>query len=241
MFAKPTSALLVTLVLAATSVVAAEGPDASSGFLTDYSLLKPAAKGQVGQFIYIAPTAVERLGAYNAGLVDQPALAIAADSKVKSLKPDDAKLIADAFRQVMSDELAKGYQIVDRPGKGVLAIRTSFSNVYVQKKGRGLLGYTPVGFVVSTAKGALLDDVMDKVKLTQVVVEAEILDSVSGEVLAAVQDRHGDRTNKKEYASWKEVEGALSVFAQRLKCNLDNARVTPDKRQDCLLIVAPSA
>ena len=217
---------------------AADAPDAGSGFLSDYSLLKPSAAGQVGQFIYIAPNATDKLAGYNAVMVDQPAFALAPDSKLKSIKPDDAKIIADAFRGVITDELAKGYLVVERPGKGVLGLRTSFSNVYVQKKGRGILGYTPVGFVVTTAKGALVDDVLDKVKLAETTLEAELVDSETGEVLAAVQDHLGNRANKKELSSWKEANDELSVWSQRLTCQLDNARELPANRKDCTTIVA---
>lgn len=219
--------------MGAASVFAQDGPDSSSGFLTDYSLLKPSAEGQVGTWVYVAPGAAEKAGAYKAVIIDQPAFAIAPDSKVKSLKPDDVKVIADAFRKVIADELSPSYQVVDQPGEGVLGLRTSFSNLYVQKKGRNVLGYTPVGFVVQTAKGALVDDVMDKVKLTQATIEVEIVDSATGEVLAAAMDERGKHADKKEYATWKEVEVVLTQYAKRVKCNLDNARAPAEQRTDC--------
>ncbi len=151
-------------------------------------------------------------------------LAIAPDSKLKSLKPDDSKLIADALRQVITDEIAKGYTIAEGPGNGVLDVRTNLSNVYVEKKVRNILGYTPVGFVVQTAKGALLDDAMDKIKLAQVTLEAEIVDSKSGEVLAAVVDARGNRADKKEFTSWSELEAEMTVWSKRLKCYLATCR-----------------
>jgi hypothetical protein len=230
---------LFALLCASQVATAADAPDASSGFLSDYSLLKPSAGGQAGEFIYVAPDAVETLVGYSAVMVDQPAFALAPDSKLKSMKPDDAKIIADAFREVITNELAKKYTVTSTPGKGVLGLRTSFSNVYVEKKGRGILGYTPVGFVVTTAKGALVDDVLDKVKLAQTTLEAELVDSESGAVLAAVQDHIGNRADKKEFTSWKEANAELNVWAQRVTCNLDNARVVPASRQDCTKIVAP--
>jgi len=231
--------VLFALVCTAEIASAADAPDPSSGFLSDYSLLKPSGAGQVGKFIYIAPNATETFVAYSSMMVDQPAFALAPDSKLKSIKPDDAKIIVDAFRQVITDELAKGYKIVDTAGKGVLGLRTSFSHVYVQKKGRGILGYTPVGFVVTTAKGALVDDVLDKVKLAETTLEAELVDSESGNVLVAVQDHLGNRADKKELTSWKEANDELNVWAQRLNCNLANARVALASRKDCTTIVAP--
>jgi hypothetical protein len=232
--------MLVVATMSATQVLASEGPP-NSGFLSDYSLLKPSEKGQLGAWIYVVPNAVDKLKNYHAGMVDQPVFAVAADSKYKGFKPDDAKFVADAFRQVITTELGKTYTIVEQPGPGVLALRTAFSNVYVEKKGRGLLGYTPVGFVVTTAKGALLDDLMDKVKLTQVVVEAEVIDSVTGEVLAEIVEDRGEKGNKKEHTSWKEVEGVLTTYARRLACNIENAKLAAAARKDCTLIVEPAS
>ena len=213
-----------------------DSPDASSGFLTDYSLLKPSARGQVGTWVYVAPDATDKAGSYKAIIIDQPAFAIAPDSKVKALKPDDIKVIAEAFRKVIADEISPGYDVVDEPGPGVLGLRTSFSNIYVEKKGRRLLAYTPIGFVVTEAKQAMLDDVMDKVKLTQTTVEVELVDSVTGEVFAAAMDERGRHSDKKEHATWKEVQAVLAQYAKRVKCNLDNARVPADQRTDCYTI-----
>ncbi|NJN53249.1 MAG: hypothetical protein HC809_17310 [Gammaproteobacteria bacterium] len=64
---------------------------------------------------------------------------------------------------------------------------------------------------------------MSKVKLHEAVIEAEIRDSVTGDVLASVYDQRGDHGDKKAYASWEEVEALLGSYAVRLKCNLDNA------------------
>ena len=58
--------------------------------------------------------------------------------------------------------------------------------------------------------------------------------------LAAVQDHLGNRANKKELSSWKEANDELSVCAQRITCQLDNARELPGNRKDCTTIVAPA-
>lgn len=231
--------LAAVCALSMSVATAADGVDESAGFLTDYSLLQPSQAGQVGTFIYNAPNVAELLVGYDKVIIDQPAVGVAADSKVKSLKPDDAKAVADAFGEILAGEVSKGYTVVTDPGQGVLAIRTSLSNVYLKKKGRGLLGYTPVGLVVGTAKRAL-SSVMENINVMQVQIEAEVIDSVSGEVLAAVVAPMGSATDKKEYTSWEEVEAQVQLYAQRLKCNLDNARVAPDARTDCTAIVVPA-
>jgi hypothetical protein len=50
------------------------------------------------------------------------------------------------------------------------------------------------------------------VKLTEANPEAEIIDSTTGEELAAVSDRLGSRTNKKEFTTWQDLQAELSVY-----------------------------
>ena len=229
------------LLAASCMAVSADGPSTESGFLTDYSTLTATNEtGREGVYVYRAADSEKRLSGIRAIMIDQPVLAIAADSKVKSLKPDDAKLVADTFRQVMVDELSHDSLITDRPGEGVVLIRTSLSNLYLQKKKRGLLGYTPAGFVITSAKRAL-DDVMGKINLTEVVLEAEVVDVNTGDVLVAVQDPHGNKENKKEFASWDEVQSTLEIYAKRLNCRIANARAATTAAQDCSAITAPAA
>lgn len=217
----------------------ADGPDASSGFLTDYAQLKPRA-GTPGDFVYLAPDIDEKLGGYQAILIEQPVLSVAADSKVKGLKPDDAKLVADTFAEVFTHAFAGKLLIAHTPGEGVMVLRTGLSNIYLQKRSRNILGYLPVGFVLGAAKSAMLDDVMDKIKLAQVLVELEVVDAASGEVIAAAQEPLGNRTEKREFTSWQELEGAMTLNALRFQCRLDNTKRDSASQQDCTAIELPA-
>jgi len=230
------SILVLSFLVASTaSAQPATGPDPSSGFLTDYSILQPSAGGQVGQFIYVAPDAAARLANVNAVLVDQPALVIAPDSKYKAVDPNDAKLIADTFQQLITNQLDAGYIIAVRPDPGVIEVRIALSNVYLQKKPRRLLSYTPIGLVVNAAKNAL-EDVMQKMDLTEVAIQAEILESQTGEILVEMYDQKGNIASADQHTSWQQVEDAMTLDAKRLKCNLDNAHSPPGARTNCWAI-----
>ena len=113
-------------------------------------------------------------------------------------------------------------------------MRMAFTNVHLKKKGRGLLGYTPVGFVASSAKKAMMNDFVDNILLTEVVWEAEMLDSQTGERFAAILAGLGNRKTKKEFTSWDELMQALEVGADRIICRLDNAKVAEGEMRDCL-------
>ena len=49
-------------------------------------------------------------------MIDQPEFSVAADSKYKSLKPDDMVALAEALRSVLNSKLAEDYFVVDEPG-----------------------------------------------------------------------------------------------------------------------------
>ena len=60
------------------------------------------------------------------------------------------------------------YQIAASPGPNTLTMRMALTNLHLKKKGRGLLGYTPVGFVASGVKKARMNDFVDNILLTEV-------------------------------------------------------------------------
>ncbi len=143
-------------------------------------------------------------------------------------------MLADSLRAVFGETLAEKYQIAASPGPNTLIFRMALTNVHMKKKGRGLLGYTPVGFVASGAKKALMNDFVDNIMLTEVVWEAEILDSQTGERYGALIIGLGDKENKKEFTSWDQLMAALEVGAQRVLCRIDNAKAAEGEMRNCL-------
>ena len=95
------SALTAALLLSASTGIAAE----NSGFLTDYSKLKPIDGSN--SMLYSAPNAYTDFKNYKAVMIDQPEFVIADDSKYKGVKPDDAKAVADALRAQLSNTVTK--------------------------------------------------------------------------------------------------------------------------------------
>ena len=96
--------------------------------------------------------------------------------------------------------------------------------MHLKKKGRSLLGYTPIGFVASSAKKAMMNDFVDNILLTEVVWEAEIVDSQTGERYGAMIISLGNKATKKEFTSWDQLMQVLEIGSARLMCRLDNSR-----------------
>jgi hypothetical protein len=204
-----------------------------SGFLGDYELLEPSDDVWLN-YIYTKPGFREKLSDTTAFMLEQPEIFVAADSKYGGMKPDDMKMMADTLRAVFTESLVEEFQIAASPGPNTLIMRMAFTNVHLKKKGRSLLGYTPVGFVASSAKRAMLNDFVDNILLTEVVWEAEILDSQTGERYGALIISLGNKATKKEFTSWDQLMQVLEVGAKRILCRIDNAKAEEGEIRDCL-------
>lgn len=231
---------IIILIFGMTQNILAE----ETGFLSDYSNL--GVESSDSARVYLHPDGIEKLAPYKAIMIDQPELIIAADSKVKSLKPDDMVQLAEALRITLSNNLAEDYYIVDKPGPDVLLLRVAASNLYLKKARRGLMSYTPVGLVTHAAKNAMTDEITKKISFLEVYLEAEILDSLSGEQLAAVIGKRGQRKDKAqglkaEPTTWDEMLAAVDVIGKRLDCRLDNARLAQDEQKDCVSLFPENA
>jgi len=222
----------VAMLIAMTVFGATNAQDIQySEFLSDYSQLQKTSGAQM-DYTYLAPGAEQKMANYIAIMINQPELFIAPDSKYKGMKPDDMKALADSFRNGLAQALNDSYLIVDQPGPNVLYLRFALSNLHLKKKKKRLLSYTPVGLVAGAAKGVMIKDITKKIDLKGVTVEMEVLDSTTEERFAALLEiRSG---TKAEPASWDDVEELVSLYSQRVRCRLDNARVAESKRVDCL-------
>lgn len=141
-------------------------------------------------------------------------------SKYKGISPDDLKVIGDSFVQTLIDELEPTYPVVSKAGPGTLVVRLAITNVKMKKKKRGLLGYTPIGIVVTAVK----DVAGSRVSLIDAGIEAELLDALTGERLAVLADRGITASKKKdEKLSWKDIDERLRFYAKRFRARLETA------------------
>ncbi len=216
---------LVSLCIMLSSAGLAISADKYSGFLENYPAFEPD-EDRKGALIY--RKAGVDLKSYTKIMIDPVEIWIAPKSKYKGIKPDDLKILADTFRQAIVDALEPTYPVVNKPGPGVLGIRIAITNVYMTKKKRGLLGYTPVGLVVSTAAKAIGDNM----SLQDAVIEAELLDSQTNERLGALIDQQSKSGKKKPSlgklsavqkgkTSWAKIEKTLKFYAQRFRGRMD--------------------
>ena len=225
--------LALALGLCVTTSAFAQNND----FLNDYSVLEPLD----GNFItarYFAPNVIQRLADYNAVLVDQPEIFIAADSKYKGAKGDQLKALADVARLAAIERLeAGGFRVETEPGPDVLYLRWAITDLYLQKKKRGVLSFTPLGMVVHATKGAATRDLWKKIDIAELSMELEVSDLVTGEILAtAVTSRQGlrkDKGQKAELVSWQALDALFGTVGERMTCILSNAKIPESEWTIC--------
>ena len=230
---------LLILVLGLFGAASASAQDNS--FFTDPSLLQPWDQGTFDRG-YVDPDIIQKAQRYDSVMIDQPEVFVAADSKYKGAKGDHLKQLADVARLTMIDSIeAGGYTITDEPGPNVFFIRWAIADLYLQKKKRGILSYTPVGMVVHTTRQAATRDLWKKIDIVELSLMIEWSDSVSGELLSAGDSRQGLRKakgRKADMVSWQEIEALFLTVGEQTRCHMDNNKLEEGKKRlDCDSIV----
>lgn len=158
--------------------------------------------------------------AYTKVMIEPVTVFISPDSEYKGLNADDLKALADGFRETVTKTLEPEIPVVNQGGAGVMYIRAALTNVKVAKKKRGLLGYTPIGFVAGTVKEAAAGP---SLSLQDAVLEIETYDPVSGERLGVLVDKAPKAADEKDM-SWDSIDKTLTYYATRFKARMQAAK-----------------
>jgi hypothetical protein len=224
---------LIAVVVGLPGVAADQGVTFDKTFLTDYSRLVPRESPNGKDFAYIAPQAIETAIKYKGVMSDQPEILISPNSEYKGSSPQNLASVANSMRDAMDARLeAGGYNVVDKPGPGVLYVRLALTDLELKKKKRSLLAYTPAGAVLKFGVDAL-KDFQSKYDIMNMVFQMEVVDSVTNQVLAqyvAVRGG-GDKPIRMDF---DQVKANMDEFGERFRCRLDNSRGPIEKQINCL-------
>ena len=172
-----------------------------SGFLRDYSQLKLEEDGAKR---YLNPS--KNLRQYKKFVIDPVVVHFAPSAKGTAIAPAKLKELSDYFRNQLVKGLSKRYRVVRSSGPGVLRIRIAITDI---KK------TTRVANIHPGMK-------MSGIGLGGAAMEAEVVDSVSGERVAAIVDsqsggRLGITAGLKKYGHAQQVmDGWVERFVKRL-------------------------
>jgi hypothetical protein len=149
-----------------------------SGFLKDYSKLKPNPKleGTVVGFVTDDPKM--DLRNYEAIIVDPVDVYLAADADPSKMQVLGMEVISKYFHHDLVKAVSDVYPVVDTPGPLVLRLRAAVVGVDSGSE-------IPASGKAEDAKGAMTR----AVNINKAYIELELTDSVTGAVVAAVVDK----------------------------------------------------
>lgn len=215
------SATLVALSFAACATTRQTRSVETSGFLGDYSMLRPGT-GEEAQLIYINPGA--DFASYDKVMLD-PVSIVFTRGSASSQKVSDAEIkrLADRLYYAVQVRLDDDYQIVEKPGPGVLRIRAALTEVRGSNVAVDVITTAIPQIKMIATVGQLATDA--HLFVGSAGIEVEILDSATGERLAAVVDeRAGTKVLRGSTSTWNDVKEAFDYWAERLGVRLAELR-----------------
>jgi hypothetical protein len=177
----------------------ASGPKHTSGFLGDTSKLRQDRQYK-SDWVWLKPGV--DLRDYDRVIIDPVVVMPLRGSQAQELGPEVLKKVAAAFTETLRETIDPYYSLAPKAAPNVLRVRVAITDVAKATGGKpGDPGYT----VGSAA------------------MEAEILDSVTGERQAAAIDRiEGSQAGTDVPREWVHVKGAFVEWSNRLLDFLDS-------------------
>ena len=181
-----------------------------SGFLKDYSQLKPSREHE-GVQSYQNPS--KGLQGYDKFMLDPIIVHIAPNAKGSGVDPIKLKKLTDYFLYEAISTLVKRYRVVSEPGPGVLWLRMAITDVQTTQPMFNILPATkPLGLGMGGAS-----------------MEAEALDSMTGERILAVVDKRSGKYNPlpsaADFDELGHAKEAIKHWVERFVSRVDKAHV----------------
>jgi uncharacterized protein DUF3313 len=190
-----------------------------SGFLKDYSNLKPNPNVDGNALTFVNANQQKNLHKYIAMIVDPVQVYLASDADESKL-PEKARGVgARYFHNALIGAVSGAFPVVDQPGTLVLRLRSA------------IIGVDVGGEVPAADKPANPDDTLDRfVNIGKVGVEMELVDSETGEQIAAMVDRENlgagaeiGAVNFSRQEKWAAAREAFDGWAHHVREFLDSA------------------
>lgn len=189
-----------------------------SGFIDNYAMLKPGGSDRAA-LVYINPDVDFK--PYNQIMFERVTIMLSDEADYKGIDPALFKELTDYYENALIDAVRSGYQVVDQPGPGVLRVRIAITDIKPSKPvSNTMSSIIPVGMVVAGVTKAASGDNLGTGEAST---EIEVLDSLSGQQLAAAVDRRqGGKSMFR--GKWTDTKQAFDHWAKRFRQRLDEAR-----------------
>ena len=174
-----------------------------TGFLSDYSKLKPQSDVS---YRYRAPG--NPLKNYSKFIIEPVVVHLHVDSKSKISKQDLIDL-KNYMHSALINAIKDRYEVVYRPGPGVARLRSAVTDL---KKAKILMNIHPASKLIGSGLGGAS-------------LEAELLDSQSGEQIGALMESQlGERLSLAGLTEWGDAKAVMDDWAKRFRQRLDESR-----------------
>lgn len=193
----------------------------ASGFLVNYSQLKPASDRE-GVALYIDRSADYR--PYTKVMFDPTLLYITPNPDYPELPHDELARMADGLQQSFRQVLAPDYQVVSTHGPDVLRVRTAITGIQPAKPSAGFTDYLPIKAIVNVGR----EMGGSAPRVAEMAVEIEVLDPSGRRVAAATATRKGDQhLPQGAQVTWKDLQSIDAYWAKSFRQRLDELRGVP--------------
>jgi hypothetical protein len=190
-----------------------------SGFLKDYSKLAPNPELEGNVKTFVSTDAQKNLHKYVAVIVDPVEVYLASDADDTKIPEKTRAAAANYFRAALTKSVADAFAPVDQPGPLVLRLRAA------------IIGVDAGGAVAAADKPEDANEAVDNAaNIGKVGVEMELVDSVTGEQIAATVDREplGDGAeiaagNISRHEKSMAARQAFDEWASRIRIFLNRA------------------
>ena len=192
-------------------------PDGTySGFLGDYPEFEPALYAG-DALVYVAPGA--DLKRYQQLLIDPVTVWTDPGASDKAIDPAQLQALADAVRQSFVEKLNGAYPVATEPGDGVVRLRLAITNVVVTAKSK-----RPFSRQADVNANTIQAAAGGQISLRSATAEAELVDSVTGERLAAAIQATGERGGRENPGSWQALQDIIDAWTEGILRRWDFAR-----------------
>ncbi len=190
-------------------LVGEKAPLAQSGFLGDYSQLKPGGEGRPGM-VYVNPKT--NWSSYHSVILDP----VQFWSSSNSVPVSDQKVLTSYFYDELRKNLQEHFTLVNKPGPGVMELKVAITGATAATPVlRSVSVVVPQARVLNTAQSLATGSYAF---VGSAEAEGEILDSVTGKRLAEAIDRREGGMSIKTAAQWKwgDAQNVLDYWAKKI-------------------------
>jgi len=189
-----------------------------SGFLQDYSKLKPNEKLGGDALTYVNPDKMKNLHRYVAMIVDPVEVYVTTNADASLIPDRGGEAVAKYFEHALVSAVSDAFPVVESPGPLVLRLRSAIVGIDLGGQ------VAPLDQPGMTSKPLARAIVLEKVS-----VEMELVDSETGERIAAAVDKAAlgagadvGSENFSRVERFNEARRAFDQWAERVREFLDS-------------------